>query len=312
MRKRLSAFLICVMLFSLVGCGSTRREEPCISPFSPVSDPPFAAEAMEAVTTEAPLAVLSIPEPRSDELVRVRDYAPSIFVDLRYAGDDNFTGYAIYAFRDAWLRYGTLQKLCTAQESLNAQGYGLLIWDAFRPQEAQYRLWEFCPDPVYVANPYAGHSSHSNGGTVDITLVTPDGQPVEMPSGFDEFSALADRDYGDVSSAAAEHARILERAMTEAGFVPYAGEWWHYADADAYPYEDLEAIRLPAEGQLFCPAGERELTLRTAPDPHAAALAQIPSGTSLTILGYAKGFARVEYLGQQGYVPLDELQNTEP
>ena len=163
-----------------------------------------------------------------------------------------------------------------------------------------------------MANPYGGHSGHSNGGTVDITLVALDGSPVEMPSGFDEFSPLADRDYSDVSPVAAEHARILEQAMVVAGFVPYAGEWWHYTDSDAYPYEDLEAIRLPAEGQLFCPAGERELTLRTAPDPHAAALARIPGGTSLAILGFAGDWVRVEFLGQQGYVPLDELQNTEP
>ena len=101
--------------------------------------------------------------------------------------------------------------------------------------------------------------------------------------------------------------------MVDAGFVPYAGEWWHYADSDAYPYEDLEAIRLPASGESrCCPAGERELTLRTAPNPHAAALAQIPSGTSLQILGFAGDWVRVEYLGQQGYVPLDELQNIEP
>ncbi|MBQ6274869.1 MAG: hypothetical protein IJK63_11685 [Oscillospiraceae bacterium] len=302
MKKCWALLLLCLLL---CGCGGGRAAQEIAR-----ESPPPAAE------TPAPIALPTPPvlpiRPENSELILVQAELPGIRVDLRYAGENNFTGRVIYDFSEAWLRYGTVQKLLAAQENLNAQGYGLLIWDAYRPQSAQYVLWSVVPDPVYVANPYAGYSGHSNGGTVDITLVALDGSPVEMPSGFDEFSLLADRDYRDVSPAAAEHARILERAMVDAGFVPYAGEWWHYADSDVYPYEDLEAIRLPAEGQFFCPAGERELTLRTAPDPHAAALARIPGGTSLTILGFAKGFARVEYLGQQGYVPLDELQNMEP
>jgi D-alanyl-D-alanine dipeptidase len=297
--------LLCAAL--LCGCGGGQSTQMLVQEsLPPAVETPTPSSI--ALPTPPVLPIL----PGDSELVRVGEQAPGIRVDLRYAGENNFTGQPIYDFSEAWLRYGTVQKLRAAEESLNAQGYELLIWDAYRPQTAQYVLWSVVPDPVYVANPYAGYSGHSNGGTVDITLVTLDGQPVEMPSGFDEFSALADRDYSDVSPAAAEHARILERAMVDAGFVPYAGEWWHYADADAYPYEDLEAIRLPAEGQLFCPAGERQFTLRTEPDPHAAALARIPGGTRLTILGFTGDWVRVEYLGQQGYVPRDELQNIEP
>lgn len=305
MKKIWIALLLCAAL--LCGCGGGQSTQMLVQ-----ENLPPAVETSAPSPNALPTPPVLPIRPENSELILVQAELPGIRVDLRYAGENNFTGRVIYDFSEAWLRYGTVQKLRAAEESLNAQGYELLIWDAFRPQSAQYVLWSVVPDPVYVANPYGGHSGHSNGGTVDITLVALDGSPVEMPSGFDEFSPLADRDYSDVSLVAAEHARILERAMVDAGFVPYAGEWWHYADSDAYPYEDLEAIRLPAEGQLFCPAGERQLTLRTEPDPHAPALARIPGGTSLTILGYAKGFARVEYLGQQGYVPLDELQNTEP
>ena len=305
MKKTCAVLLLCLLLCGCGG-GGGRAAQGTVR-----ESPPPSAE------TPAPIALPTPPvlpiRPADDELLRVQEDLPGIRVDLRYAGENNFTGRVIYDFSEAWLRYGTVQKLRTTEESLNAQGYELLIWDAFRPQSAQYVLWSVVPDPVYVANPYGGHSGHSNGGTVDITLVSLDGSPVEMPSGFDEFSPLADRDYSDVSPAAAEHARILERAMVVAGFVPYAGEWWHYADSDAYPYEDLEAIRLPADGESrYCPTGERELTLRTAPDLHAAALTRIPGGTSLQILGFAGDWVRVEYLGQQGYVPLGELQNTEP
>ena len=109
---------------------------------------------------------------------------------------------------------------------------------SFRPTEAQFRLWEVCPDPVYVANPETGYSSHSRGNTVDVTLTDLDGNAVEMPSGFDDFSPLADRDYSDVPASAAANAQLLEDVLTACGFQPYTGEWWHFSDLDNYPVEE--------------------------------------------------------------------------
>ena len=74
---------------------------------------------------------------------------------------------------------------------------------------------------------------------MDITLCTSDGASVEMPSGFDEFSALADRDYSDVSAGAAANAERLERLMDAAGFDGYYAEWWHYTDRAGYEIEDM-------------------------------------------------------------------------
>lgn len=171
--------------------------------------------------------------------MRVREYIPDIWVDLRYAGENNFTGAAIYDFSDAYLRYGTVKKLAAVQETLRSEGLSLLIWDAYRPMYAQQLLWERCPDPNFVANPDTGGSKHSSGGTVDITICTSDGAPMEMPSEFDEFSALADRDYSDVSAEAAANAEKLERLMDAAGFDGYSAEWWHYTDRDGYEIEDM-------------------------------------------------------------------------
>lgn len=168
-------------------------------------------------------------------MVFVRDVDATIIPALLYATEENCTGAPIYDFTEPQLRYGTAKKLAAAQEILNAQGYSIVIWDAYRPPWAQYVLWERCPDNTYVANPYTGYSNHSRGCTVDITLAYLDGSPVEMPSGFDEFTPLADRDYSDVSEAAAAHAQLLEDAMTAAGFVGYSGEWWHYDDTIKYP-----------------------------------------------------------------------------
>ena len=177
-------------------------------------------------------------EPDDADFVNVQDYIPDILVDLRYATADNFTGQPIYDFSTAWLRYGTVKKLVSVQESLKENGMGLKIWDAFRPTSAQFRLWEICPDPVYVADPNNGFSSHSRGNTLDITLVYSDGSEVKMPTGFDDFTNLADRDYQDCDEVSADNAQYLEQIMQEHGFEGYFGEWWHYSDATSYEVED--------------------------------------------------------------------------
>ena len=188
--------------------------------------------------TEEPAATTGMSEPDDDAFVRVLDWIPSIYVELRYATSDNFTGEVIYDFSEAYLRYGTVKKLAAVQSALLEQGYSLKIWDAFRPVSAQFKLWEIVPDPIYVANPNTGHSSHSRGNAVDVTLTTTGGLELEMPTGFDVFSQLADRNYGDVSDVAAENALLLENAMTDGGFSGYSGEWWHFSDEDSYAVAD--------------------------------------------------------------------------
>lgn len=227
--------LVLALSLLLTGCGQRPAPPPEI---------PSPAEKLEPLPPPAPKpepepASASEPEPSPEDFVPAVDYVPGVRVDLKYASEDNFTGRVIYDFKEACLRYGTAQKLAAAQEALAAQGYSLLIWDAFRPTKAQFCLWEICPDPVYVANPEKGFSSHSRGNTVDVTLVlADDGSPVEMPTGFDDFSPLADRDYSDVPEDAAANARLLEDVMTDCGFNPYAGEWWHFSDTDGYPVEE--------------------------------------------------------------------------
>jgi D-alanyl-D-alanine dipeptidase len=206
--------------------------------------PPAVVEETLSAEDAAPEIKPEIePEPADTDLVRVIDYAPDIAVDLRYATAENFTGQVVYDFTDAYLRYGTVKKLAEAQKTLAEQGYGLKIWDAFRPAAAQFALWDICPDGNFVADPNKGFSSHSRGSTVDLTLVALDGSEVLMPTGFDDFTAKADRDYSDVDSEAAANAELLEEAMVQAGFRPYSKEWWHFSDTNSYDVEETFVLR---------------------------------------------------------------------
>lgn len=180
-------------------------------------------------------------EPEDDEYVLVKKYIPDIYVELRYATENNFTGVKIYDFTEAYLRYGTVKKLAQVQKELKLQGYSLKIWDAYRPFEAQQKLWEVYPDPNYVANPANGMRRHNLGGTVDITMVAADGSVISMPTEFDDFSLKADRNYSDIDNEeAVNNVMILQNAMENNGFTGYQGEWWDYSDTVEYEAVDFE------------------------------------------------------------------------
>lgn len=317
MKARLAALLLLALVLS--GCAASDEVPPAVShpPTDSVISLPLPTPSEAPPPVDITPSPTPTPEPYPDiaisyldtELVRIADFAPDIYIDLRYASEENFTGQTIYDFTDCYIRYGTLQKLISVQESLSAQGYSLLIWDAYRPQSAQFALWEAVPDANFVANPYTGHSSHSNGGTVDLSLVRSDGTAVEMPSAFDEFGTLADRDYSDVSAPAAANALLLESAMQLAGFSGYRMEWWHYSDNCAYPYEDVEGISLPPVYSEFYTADCKEyINLRSAPDYSADPLARIPAGGEMKFLAWCGGFAHVQYGSLHGYVAADYIK----
>lgn len=220
-------FWLCLLaLLCLSGCG---REETAVT--MPIHTVP--------VVTAPPETETLYTEPDIADFVRVLDYIPAARQELRYATRENFTGEVIYDFQDAYLRYGTVKKLMAVSADLEEMGMYLKIWDAFRPVSAQFTLWEVYPDAAYVANPNTGFSSHSRGNTVDVTIVDAEGNEFSMPTGFDDFSARADRNYSDCSEEERNNAVILELIMEKHGFSSYAAEWWHYSDTDSYPVEEV-------------------------------------------------------------------------
>lgn len=245
MKKITVAALVFALLAGLAGCGlpedtaptATQAETAALVLTGPTV--PGQTEPPTETAVTAPTESAQRPEPEDDDIVRILDYLPSIREELAYAGEDNFTGQQIYQFCNAYLRYGTIKKLAAVSEELAQQGLGLLIWDGFRPVSAQEKLWEICPDERYVSHPVTGSRSHCRGSAVDLTLYNLEtGEKLTMPTGFDDFSKYADRDYSDCSEEAAENARLLEEIMVKHGLKPYSAEWWHYSDMDSYPVDE--------------------------------------------------------------------------
>ncbi len=176
-----------------------------------------------------------------EPLVDVASVVPGIVLDVRYATANNFTGQVLYPKARCLVRRSVAQRLARVQQRLKKQGYGLKIFDGYRPISAQAKMWALMPDPRYVANP-AGGSRHNRGAAVDVALVDAEGQPVEMPTDFDDFTAAAHRDYGGGSEASRRHRDILIEAMQAEGFTGLSTEWWHF-DApnwQSYPLVDVD------------------------------------------------------------------------
>ena len=233
MKGMISMILIGALALTLSGCHAP-VDAAATAPTRETTVP-TAAETQPGTSP----AGIERPEPEDADFVRVRDYLPDVLQELPYAGTENFTGHRIYEFTEVFLRYGTVKKLQAVCAELAGQGLTLKIWDGFRPVSAQFRLWEVCPDDTYVANPNRGFSAHSRGNTVDVTLVDMAGNELEMPTGFDDFSGKADRDYSDVEEVPTEHALLLQNTMEKYGFEGYFGEWWHFQDEISYPVEDV-------------------------------------------------------------------------
>jgi D-alanyl-D-alanine dipeptidase len=159
---------------------------------------------------------------------------PTFDVDvaLAYATADNFTGRPVYGRADCWLQSEAADRLSRAISLAGALGLRLLIFDAFRPQEAQWVLWKHTPDPEFLADPRQG-SPHSRGVAVDLTLTQKTGQALDMGTAFDAFTPLSHHGNTAISIEAQKNRHLLLGIMTTAGWDFYANEWWHYQLFDA-------------------------------------------------------------------------------
>ncbi|HEX8986180.1 MAG TPA: M15 family metallopeptidase [Bryobacteraceae bacterium] len=211
-----------------------------IIPVRPVAG--LRAEALAAAPPREPGGF------RRAELVDVAKLDRRIRLDIRYATSDNFLGTPVYSSARAYLQRPAARALLRAQGELLRRGYGLMIFDAYRPWYVTKIFWDATPPDKheFVADPAKG-SRHNRGCAVDLTLYDmKSGSEVEMPGTYDEMS---ERSYPAYTGGMAEqraHRDLLRAAMERQGFTVYPSEWWHfdYRDWPHYaignaPFEDV-------------------------------------------------------------------------
>ena len=181
-----------------------------------------------------------------DDLVDIKEINPHIIVDMKYAAEDNFVKTKLYDSNTCFLRRSTASKLDTVQRKLEGMNLGLKVWDCYRPLAVQKILWAILPNERYVANPEKG-SRHNRASAVDVTLVDLQGNELQMPTGFDDFSPRAHRQYQDIPEGVFRNRTLLEGMMKKAGFLPLPEEWWHYDDEK---WMEFDILNVPFE-KLF-------------------------------------------------------------
>ena len=172
-------------------------------------------------------------------LIPISSESHGVALDIKYATQDNFTGKPIYTRPGCYLLDEANNHLKKAIELARIQGWHLLIFDAFRPSEAQFKMWAHTPDPDFLADPNRG-SPHSRGVAIDLTLVeTATGRILDMGTSFDAFTPLSFHGSLEVSKKAQENRFLLLGLMTAAGWDCYLKEWWHYQMFDSTSYDLL-------------------------------------------------------------------------
>ncbi len=205
-----------------------------IEPVGPV------AEVRAALPKAEPPATADAREP---ELVDLAAAVPGVKLEVRYATADNFLGVAVYEHAVARMQAPAAAALARVQAALKEKGYGLLVFDAYRPWSVTRLFWAATPEHLhhFVADPSKG-SRHNRGCAVDLTLVElGSGKVVDMPSGFDEFTVRAYPDWPGGTSRERWHRELLRQAMAAEGFSVYEHEWWHFdfAGWERWPVLDI-------------------------------------------------------------------------
>jgi zinc D-Ala-D-Ala dipeptidase len=184
--------------------------------------------------------------PDAAGLVDITKAAPAIKLDIRYATPDNFAKTAVYPAPRCYLRADVAKRLARVQAALEKDGLGLKVYDCYRPFSIQKRFFALVPNEDWVAKPVekdgkpVSGSKHNRGAAVDLTLIDASGKELPMPSGFDDFTEKARRDYTGGDAAARANSKRLEAAMAKEGCEPLPTEWWHFDGPGWQGYDLLD------------------------------------------------------------------------
>jgi D-alanyl-D-alanine dipeptidase len=170
----------------------------------------------------------------SKKMVELKTNVPGIVYDLRYATTNNFMHRLMYPQNTitTFLRLPAAMALQKVQKELNQSGWGVKIFDAYRPYSVTVKFWELVKDERYVANPSKG-SGHNRGTTVDLTIINLKTRlELNMGTDFDNFSDTAHHSFSNLFEDILQNRILLKSTMEKYGFKSYNEEWWHYSLVD--------------------------------------------------------------------------------
>jgi D-alanyl-D-alanine dipeptidase len=179
---------------------------------------------------------------RAPDLVEISRLDASIHLDIRYATANNFAGRRLYVEARAFLQRPAAEALVRANRALRPNGYGLLVFDGYRPWSVTKVFWDVTPPDKrkFVADPQKG-SRHNRGCAVDVGLYDlRTGKDVAMPSAFDEMSDRAAADYKGGTPEQRRTRALLRAALEKEGFSVNPDEWWHFDYKDSRLYRVLD------------------------------------------------------------------------
>lgn len=179
-----------------------------------------------------------------NELVEIKKAIPNITLDIRYATKNNFMKQVMYKQARAFARKPVVASLKKIQQELNKKGYGLKIFDGYRPYATTVEFYKKASDKNFVANPAKG-SKHNRGCAVDLTLINlKTGKEIAMATPYDSFSAAAAANYEPVNQEVRKNRNFLIRIMKKYGLNVLKNEWWHY---DFSGWQNYPLMNIPFE-----------------------------------------------------------------
>ncbi|MHB1462525.1 MAG: M15 family metallopeptidase [Armatimonadota bacterium] len=200
-------------------------------------------------------------------LIELKQVDPSFVIDLKNATADNITGMVQYEHDLCLINIDAAKRLMKAQKLAMADGYRIKIWDAYRPLSVQAAMNASLPDDKKHFVPAPSNSSqHCRGIAVDITLVDENGDEIDMPTDYYEFTKATYPNYKGATEMQTKNREYLKSIMAKAGFKVLSVEWWHYYLPSYKNYERLD-VKL-----------DDYLQYREANAPTPAPISSSPSG----------------------------------
>ena len=175
-------------------------------------------------------------------MIGLKSLIPSLGLELRYATTNNFMHKKMYRgkIKDTYLRLPAAKALLQVQHELNTKGYGIKIFDGYRPYSVTEKFWELVHDERYVADPKKG-SGHNRGIAVDLTIIDlTTKKELDMGTGFDNFTDTAHQDFSALPETVLANRKLLKETMEKYGFKCFETEWWHYSWPNPEKYEILD------------------------------------------------------------------------